>query len=671
MKVFLKKHRHIIGMAAVLVCGLFLSVWFAYSSLSKLENRAEYRIINDDYSIKTVTLADDNEIAQKFWIGANDRIYGVRVKIQNDGAQSGLVTAVLRDVQTGSVVGTSSASASEIKNDDFTSFFFDKSVNTQRRTQFELLISSDSQQADMISVWKSETSKPSFELFEKGSKSEGTIALQVATRFVTKSVGLFYLIFSAGLTVAAALLYWMIFCKKAKIENIFVVLTIAVGLVFCFFTPQFAAPDEYVHYANSYYYSSKILGIQAMDENGMLLVRECDVPDNENFFVKSHSYDPFAYTELSEGFAVGSKSVERMVPVKANVVKYVFPAMYAPQIIGITAARLLELGYGYTLLFARIANLFMFAALGWLAIKKLPFGKTIMFTVASFPMSLQLAGSLCYDTFVNGLSFLFIALTMNFAFSDKKMNWKRTLALAACGALLSPGKSIYILIVALCFIISKDRFNSSTNAIVSKAAIVSASMITWIKYNILTIGMLFRSNIAAAVHAPILSGRYSLTAMHSAGGVQSAMKSVIPVVSAASGEILPNGDSVYFFTFGYMLTHIEQTLALLINSIHQNLPLYLQGIIGGRLGEQIVTNVEISWVLIIGLLICALLATVRVEGENIPLIGWKKLWTFLIALAVAGAVFLVSLTWTPANYTTLFGVQGRYFIPVIPLVLFA
>ena len=31
--------------------------------------------------------------------------------------------------------------------------------------------------------------------------------------------------------------------------------------------------------------------------------------------------------------------------------------------------------------------------------------------------------------------------------------------------------------------------------------------------------------------------------------------------------------------------------------------------------------------------------------------------------------FFAALNWTPINYTTIFGVQGRYWLPVLPLAL--
>ena len=41
----------------------------------------------------------------------------------------------------------------------------------------------------------------------------------------------------------------------------------------------------------------------------------------------------------------------------------------------------------------------------------------------------------------------------------------------------------------------------------------------------------------------------------------------------------------------------------------------------------------------------------------------------LALVGVCGLLVLACLTWTPVNYTILFGLQGRYFLPVLPLAL--
>ena len=56
-------------------------------------------------------------------------------------------------------------------------------------------------------------------------------------------------------------------------------------------------------------------------------------------------------------------------------------------------------------------------------------------------------------------------------------------------------------------------------------------------------------------------------------------------------------------------------------------------------------------------------------GETVPLGRRTKAGVWGIVLCVIALSFVTALNWTPINYTTIFGLQGRYWLPVLPLVL--
>ena len=68
-------------------------------------------------------------------------------------------------------------------------------------------------------------------------------------------------------------------------------------------------------------------------------------------------------------------------------------------------------------------------------------------------------------------------------------------------------------------------------------------------------------------------------------------------------------------------------------------------------------------------MLALLAAALPVQGEQPPL-GRHAAWgTAGIILCVVAASLVVALNWTPINYQTLFGLQGRYWLPVLPLAL--
>ena len=65
----------------------------------------------------------------------------------------------------------------------------------------------------------------------------------------------------------------------------------------------------------------------------------------------------------------------------------------------------------------------------------------------------------------------------------------------------------------------------------------------------------------------------------------------------------------------------------------------------------------------------AVAAALPQAGETVPLGRRTKAGVWGIVLCVIALSFVTALNWTPINYTTIFGLQGRYWLPVLPLVL--
>ncbi len=133
----------------------------------------------------------------------------------------------------------------------------------------------------------------------------------------------------------------------------------------------------------------------------------------------------------------------------------------------------------------------------------------------------------------------------------------------------------------------------------------------------------------------------------------------------------PNGDSIWTFSLGYICRNLPATAKLLLRTIPAQGALWLQGILGTTLGEPIVYRLDVSWLLGVGLVLALLAAALPVQDESDSR-RWAAAaaWGVVgIILCVVAASLVVALNWTPINYQTLFGLQGRYWLPVLPLAL--
>ena len=358
---------------------------------------------------------------------------------------------------------------------------------------------------------------------------------------------------------------------------------------------------------------------------------------------------------------------------------------------------------------ARTFNLIFYLLLAVLAVALAPAAvRGLLACIALLPMPLQLAGSLSPDASVLGMVFCYTALCLRLR--TKKAVWWEKILLIALGGAVGPAKAIYLPVVLLCFIIPADNLVGPTEFVrgsfgarvrsgqlIREAVLVLAGCL-WLSANLgelayaardmnqmlLAVGAvgiilllaltrrlyekiqndakklrLFKGALACAVVLAVVGGVLALSRM--GGGL-------------APDQLLmtnPNGDSIWTFSLGYICRNLPATAKLLLRTIPAQGALWLQGVLGTTLGEPIVYRIDVSWLLSVGLVLALLAAALPVQDEpDEPLLGRRTGFGVLgIILCVAAASLVVALNWTPINYETLFGMQGRYWLPVLPLAL--
>ena len=240
--------------------------------------------------------------------------------------------------------------------------------------------------------------------------------------------------------------------------------------------------------------------------------------------------------------------------------------------------------------------------------------------------------------------------------AQEKVGFKDVAAMAVLAALIAPGKTVYIVVAALCFIIPLEKFKSKKAAIVSFAVILGCAVALWVAVNTVTVFSMLNTTTPPPVTEEIVTGE---------DGEIIIEEHYYDMYS----DIAPNGDNRNFFGIGYILGHIPQTIKLVLNTVQENGVLYIQQIFGGILGEVIVSPVKINWLYTIATMFVVFLSTVKTQGTELVHKGVRKWWSLLLAVGACGLFCLACITWTPINYTTVFGIQGRYFYPVLPLIV--
>lgn len=695
-KDFIKKYKAYFAYP-ILVC-FMLAAFLGVGRLTVNEaaQQSKRQIINDDYSTLTEDITPRG-IYQQIQVKAGTRLYGVNLLFHTyDRIQWGRVYVDLLDGD-GRLVDSARREMQYLLNDTFRGFVFSKvPAKSKEDVSYTLHIYTRPQtEEDRIALWKSEGTYSGFEI----EGENGTLALQYITDHVGGYLGRFYAKLAAVCSVGLFLVFSMTFFKKKrKLEDIVFVAVVFGGLAFRIFTPLSGAPDEYVHIATAYKLSNQMMGAKA--DSGFMM-RQCDVDRHTGGIA---DYTPFRFKNMEENLW-GKAEDTALVQVYYRTAD-VFKVMYIPRALGVSAARLMGFNYVTLVFFGRVANLLMYAFMAWFAVKMSPAAKGIFAVCAVLPMSLQLAGSFCYDAYVNGMAMVFAALVLKLALSEERITFKKLIPVAAALMLLAPAKTVYIMLGLMIFIIPHRLFKDRKTAIVSQMAVLCAAVIFWGALNRRPVIRALRPHdwsVTTVVHTdtgpeeetdtePETDGYDIPEELHSEETVPTADTETDSPSEMSEGrtypfditkqepteeplpvnpdpDILPNGDSRFFFSIPYMLTHVRQTVKMLLTTLFTQTDKYIASMLGTRLGEIIVVDLTASDVFLLALAAILLLAVLKKDEDSLDITPAAKLLTAFSCFAVIGLVVLACVMWTPANYRAAFGIQGRYFLPVLPLLL--
>ncbi len=466
--------------------------------------------------------------------------------------------------------------------------------------------------------------------------------------------------------------------RQWKLEQIYPAAGLLLGLMYMVILPPLSAPDEVSHYISAYQLSSRLLGQPSGSEDGHVLVRAQDwiIEDVKGEYAVKHTglypeKDGGSEEKDRAGLLLGQVLAEdtyRFIygqdfgifsaswmeglrarisradenqgrPEQETVSDYVVspyppivttPAAYVPQILGISLARLLNLNSLWLLYLGRLFNLLFFVLMTWLAMRRLPFGKEVLFGVAMLPMTLHLSASFSYDVMILACMFLFTAVCLDLAYRKEKVSISDILILAVLMGAAGPCKMVYGAMMGLCLLIPVKKFGGWGRWLVSAVVVAGAWM-----------------TVMVLVNGQVVAGY------------------------AAATESLVSGTEEAGFSLKLLFHHPMLLIQMFYNTVMHQIDEYHLTMIGSSLGNlDPVLNVPYPLILLFtsGLLLLAF----RKPGESIRITGGRRIWVFAVCAVCMGALMLSMLiACTPRTSTVIEGVQGRYFLPFLPVLLMA
>ena len=224
---------------------------------------------------------------------------------------------------------------------------------------------------------------------------------QVITFSSSKKI---YFIILAVLMILFISVYSFIFQKKEKIklENIYLIMIIPIGLMYLCIFPINQIPDENTHFARINEIS---LGYLISKKENNFQGRDLDANLYSGALVTSK------YKDIINEIKIKNSNKKAFYHF-ANTALYSFIS-YIPQVLGLLVGKIFHLPILLQAYMARLFNFLVFVFLTYLAIKIIPVKKMAIFIIMFFPLVIQEAISLSPDALTIAITAFLIAYVLN------------------------------------------------------------------------------------------------------------------------------------------------------------------------------------------------------------------------------------------------------------------
>jgi len=425
---------------------------------------------------------------------------------------------------------------------------------------------------------------------------------------------------------------------KLKSANLSPALCFAVfasffGLLILIITPPFQTPDEINHFFRVYQISEGNLTAVKQDNRVGGFIPKSIVEITQPFKgLIGNRKTKTTFRNTLDQFKTPLNSEDRQFVDFPNTGMY-SPVSYIPQVFPVFVLRKINVPPLYIFFGARLFSLlFWITAIYWV-IRILPFYKWTFTLVALLPMSLYINMSISADVVSNILSFMLIAYFLKLAYDETLISFQNLVVITLLAILLAMAKVVYTPVVLLFLLIPIDKFKSKRTHYYVVLFLFSISFLT----------MLYWSEKMNGLYLPY--SRYNPQ-----------FRDNLPLGACTNMY----EQTQYILHHGFYIWHV------LANSMIATFDMYFQGYIGtfGWLESKLPIWLIYSSYIILFIIVLS-------DGNKAIKIKWKHKIVVLTAFLISLILLLLSqhLTWDCVGSDIISTIQGKYLIPIFPLLL--
>lgn len=403
--------------------------------------------------------------------------------------------------------------------------------------------------------------------------------------------------------------------EDSSAVRLFVIAAAFAALVFAFVTPPFKVPDEVGHFWRASAIAYGVV-VPQVDSRGA----SAEIPVGLKTLVFILYSSPSESLQQQKVTAEKVRLARQLPLEQLKMVSVTFPAGYTPvpytgQIVASLAGRATHAKPVVTFYLGRLLNALLYIVLIATAIRVTPLLRWLFCAAGLLPMAMYLAGSWSPDAMTIAASFLFLALLLRACSSTGPLRGREVAALACAAALVGLCKPAYFLIALLVTAIPASR-SRRRGAVIALVLVVTAAA----------------------------TGVSLWTSTHGGGSVRPDA-----VVDA-----------------GAQLDCIRRAPLQFVAVVTKEFRVHAGEYVGqciGRLGMMDAPLPRpVIWIEVFALGVAAASAGGAIRW-NLRLLAMA-----IAAATAAGIAASLYIGWTPPCAGSIDGIQGRYFLPILPTV---
>ena len=297
------------------------------------------------------------------------------------------------------------------------------------------------------------------------------------------------------------------------------------------------------------------------------------------------------------------------------------PVCYIPQVIGVKAARYFTGNVQAIFYAGRAAGWLSTLALYLTALKKMPFGKELLFAVMMMPITLQEGMSMSSDSLTNAAVFFYLAYVLYCAAAKEKVGFKERLVLIIAGTVAALCKTVYFVIVLLVLLIPGEKVGGGWKNRIRKIFMMGLPL-----------------------------------------GISLFVTRLYSGYLISYGENYDAGRQIR-----YALAHPVETVFAVIRTAVLKAEGWTGSMTGDYLGLLDIRTAQIVMILILLLLACIVTNTGMIE--SLKGIRTTLIFAAVSVLGIGLVMATMYATWTPVGDTMILVIQGRYMLAFLPILL--